>query len=332
VSNVTTTEPTVATAPLVEINDLRIVSGDAASPRAIVQRIDFDIAPGRRIGIVGESGSGKSMTAGAIMGLLPEGVRVESGSIRTGDFELVGLSERALRAVRGRVISIVYQNALSALNPVFPVGRQIADVARAHLGLGKKAAHARAVELMTEMGIPEAARRALDYPHQFSGGMAQRVAIAMALVGEPQLLIADEPTTGLDATIQVQVLATIDRSIAGTGSALLLISHDLGAVRNMTDEVIVLYAGMVLERGTTEEVMNDPLNPYTRGLVASADQTGGTISFIPGRIPEPGSVSESSCPFADRCPLVTERCRTERPGLRPTSTGRLVACHNVELP
>jgi oligopeptide/dipeptide ABC transporter ATP-binding protein len=322
----------MSAAPALEITGLRIVSGEEGAPRPIVSGLDVTIPHGRRVGVVGESGSGKSMTAGAVMRLLPRGVRIEAGTVLVDGRDVRTLDDRALRRVRGRIVSIVYQNALSALNPVIPVGKQIADVARAHLPVSKREAMQKAIDLMESMGLPDAERRAKDYPHQFSGGMAQRIAIAMALVCEPRLVIADEPTTGLDATVQVQVLDTIRRSIERTDSALLLISHDLGAVRHMTDEVVVLYAGMVLEQGPTELVMTEPLSPYTRGLVRSADHTSDEISYIPGRIPEPGSVSPNSCPFADRCPLVSERCREERPALRPAGDGRLVACHNVELP
>ncbi|WP_353807596.1 ABC transporter ATP-binding protein [Agromyces sp. SYSU T00194] len=311
------------------IRDLRI---ESVGGRPIVQGLDLEIPAGRRIGVVGESGSGKSMTAGAIVGLLPEGVGVVGGEIELDGRSVLDLTEHEMRSVRGRRVSIVYQNALSSLNPVVNVGTQIADVARAHLPIGKHEARRRAVRLMSELGIPDADRRALDYPHQFSGGMAQRIAIAMALVCEPDLVIADEPTTGLDATIQVQVLATIAREVGERGSALLLISHDLAAIASMAEEVVVLYAGMVLEHGSAEQIMRDPVSPYTAGLVASADPEADRISFIPGRIPDPGEIPEDSCPFAARCPLATELCRTERPALRVGSDGRRVACHNVEVP
>lgn len=312
------------------IDNLRVASGTARHPRVILDGLTLEIADGRRVGLVGESGSGKTMAAGSIIGLLPEGVRVAEGSVSFEGRELVGLSEAKLREVRGRRISIIYQNALSSLNPLIPVGRQIADVGRAHLSITRAEAMRRAISLMEAMGIPDPERRALDYPHQFSGGMAQRVAIAMALICEPRLVIADEPTTGLDATIQVQVLDTISTSIAERKAALLLISHDLAVVDQMTDDLVVLYAGVVLEQGPTSEVMSDPLNPYTKGLVASVQQTGEEISYIPGRIPEPGSVPPNSCPFAARCPLVSERCTQERPQLREIRPARLVACHNVE--
>jgi len=313
-----------------EITDLTIASGGSRSSKTILGGLSLSIGEGRRVGLVGESGSGKTMAAGSIVGLLPEGVRADSGSVKLDGRELLGLSEAHLRRVRGRIISIIYQNALSSLNPVIPVGRQIADVGRAHLSISKAESMRRAVGLMEAMGIPDAERRALDYPHQFSGGMAQRVAIAMALICEPRLVIADEPTTGLDATIQVQVLETISTSIADRKAALLLISHDLAVVESMTEELVVLYAGVVLERGPTPEVMAEPLNPYTRGLVASVQQAGDSVSYIPGRIPEPGSVPATSCPFAARCPIVTDRCSLERPELREVRPSRWVACHNVE--
>ncbi|MDR5700520.1 ABC transporter ATP-binding protein [Agromyces aerolatus] len=318
------------TGTFLAIEDLTVASGPDASLRTILAGLTLEIAEGRRIGLVGESGSGKTMAVGSIVGLLPSGVRAVGGSVKLDGRELLGLTEAQLRTVRGREIAVVYQNALSSLNPVIPVGRQIADVGRVHLKVSKAEAMARAIWLMGVMGIPDPERRALDYPHQFSGGMAQRVSIAMALVAQPRLIIADEPTTGLDATIQAQVLETIAQSVAETGAALLLISHDLVVVESMTDEIVVLYAGVVLEQGPTSEVMADPLSPYTKGLVASVVQAGGEVSYIPGRIPEPGTVPVNSCPFAARCPLVTERCRTERPMLREIRPGRRVACHNVE--
>jgi oligopeptide/dipeptide ABC transporter ATP-binding protein len=312
------------------IEELTVASGPDTSLRTILAGLSLQIAEGRRIGLVGESGSGKTMAAGSIVGLLPNGVRAVGGSVELDGRELLGMTDAQLRTVRGREIAVIYQNALSSLNPVIPVGRQIADVGRVHLGLTKAQAMERAVQLMGVMGIPDPERRALDYPHQFSGGMAQRVAIAMALIAHPRLIIADEPTTGLDATIQAQVLETIAQSVAETGAALLLISHDLVVVQSMTDEIVVLYAGVVLEHGPTGEVMAEPLSPYTRGLVASVVQTGAQVSYIPGRIPEPGTVPVNSCPFAARCALVTARCHEERPVLRELRPGRRVACHNVE--
>ena len=317
-------------APLLEIDELSLVTTRDGAQREIVSRVTLSLATGQRLGIVGESGSGKSMTASAIMALLPEGVNVGHGSVRVRGRDLAGQSEASLREMRGRVVSIVYQNALSALNPMIPVGRQIADVARAHLGLSKSAARARAVELMAAMGIPDAARRARDYPHQFSGGMAQRVAIALALVCQPQLVIADEPTTGLDATIQVQVLATIDRSTRDTGSALLLISHDLTVVESLTDELVVFFRGVVVERGPTAAVMASPLAPYTRTLVAAAARLHGETASTNSGAPSGIALLGAACPFDPDCQRDVTVCRATPTRLREVAPGRFVARHVEE--
>jgi ABC-type dipeptide/oligopeptide/nickel transport system ATPase component len=315
--------------PLLEVDELTLVTERDGSLREIVSYLNVAVSAGQRMGIVGESGSGKSMTASAIMALLPEGVRVGHGSVRVLGRDLAGQSEAALREMRGRIVSIVYQNALSALNPMIPVGRQIADVAQAHLDLGKVEARARAVELMAAMGIPDPARRARDYPHQFSGGMAQRVAIALALVCEPKLVIADEPTTGLDATIQVQVLATIDRSARETGAALLLITHDLLVVESLTDELLVFLRGVVVERGPTADVMSSPLAPYTRALVTAAARLRGDVASTAERseTTRPIGLLGAGCPFDPDCALDSAVCRETPTRLREVAPGRLVARH-----
>jgi oligopeptide/dipeptide ABC transporter ATP-binding protein len=313
---------------LLEISDLVVVAakGDADVP--LLRGVELVVPAGARVGIVGESGSGKSMTASAVLGLLPEGVRAVRGSIALRGRELRGLPERELRQVRGAEISIVYQNAVASLNPLLSVGDQIARVCRAHTGVSKAEAWTRTVALLEELGIPDAPHRARAYPHQFSGGMAQRVAIAMALICDPALLIADEPTTGLDATIQAQVLEVMDRSVRESGAALLLISHDLSVIRAMCDFVAVAYAGEILELGRAEDVLSASLSPYTAGLVRCLDPPPGEIAFIPGRIPEPGTFGDQ-CPFADRCPLVSEHCLERRPLLRELRPDHRVACHNV---
>ena len=288
----------------------------------LLRGVELVVPPGARVGIVGESGSGKSMTASAILGLLPPGVEARRGAIRFRGRDLRTMSERELRAVRGGEIAIVYQNAVASLNPLQTVGAQIARVCRAHTGVSRSEAWRRTVTLLDQLGIPDAAQRARAYPHQFSGGMAQRVAIAMALICDPALLICDEPTTGLDATIQAQVLEVIDASVRDSGAALLLISHDLAVIGAMCDVVAVAYAGEILEVGHADDVLNSPLGPYTQGLVRCLRPAPGEIAYIPGRIPEPGSFGEQ-CPFAERCPLVSERCQAERPllrELRPATT------------
>lgn len=313
---------------LLEVSDLVVAARQDGANVPLLRGVDLVVPEGARVGIVGESGSGKSMTASAILGMLPAGVRAERGSIAFRGRELRGLSERELRPLRGGDISIVYQNAVASLNPLLTVGKQIARVCRTHTGASNAGAWRRTVELLGSLGIPDAENRARDYPHQFSGGMAQRVAIAMALSCEPSLLIADEPTTGLDATIQAQVLEVIDRSVRESGTALLLISHDLSVIRAMCDIVAVAYAGEILEFGRVEDVLSTPLSPYTAGLVRCLQPTPGEIAFIPGHIPEPGSFGDQ-CPFAERCALVSDRCLQERPLLRELRPDHWVACHNV---
>jgi oligopeptide/dipeptide ABC transporter ATP-binding protein len=312
---------------VLRVEGLRVSATGAGSPVPILHGVDLAVPAGSRVGIVGESGSGKSMTASAILRLLPPGVEIVGGSIVLEGRDVLALGEPELRSIRGRDVSIVYQNAVASLNPVMRVGDQIATVCRAHTNASRDEAWERGVALLESLGIPDARSRAQGYPHQFSGGMAQRVLIAMALVCNPKLLIADEPTTGLDATIQAQVLDVIDDSVRERGAALLLISHDLSVIRAMSDFVTVVYAGVVLESGPTETVLTSPSNPYTQGLVRSILDEG-EIAFIPGRIPEPGTIGDE-CPFADRCPLVTDRCRAERPLLREIAPQQLVACHEV---
>jgi oligopeptide/dipeptide ABC transporter ATP-binding protein len=292
----------------------------------LVRGIELMVPYKGRVGLVGESGSGKSMTANTILRLLPPLLRVTRGAIHFEGRDLLRLPEHEMETIRGRHISIVYQNTIASLNPLLSVGDQIATVCRVHTGVSRREAHRRAIGMLEALGIPDAEHRARDYPHQFSGGMAQRVAIAMALICGPKLLIADEPTTGLDATIQSQVLDVIDQRVRDSGAALLLISHDLEVIQIMCDIIAVAYAGLVLEFGRTADVMERALNPYTRGLVACLQPN--TISYIPGRIPEPGEVA-TQCPFHARCPLATERCKVERPLLRELEPNHWVACHNV---
>jgi oligopeptide/dipeptide ABC transporter ATP-binding protein len=319
----------IAESHLLEVSGLVVSASSGRHAVPLLRGVELVVPPGARVGVVGESGSGKSMTANAILRLLPPNVDVAGGSIRFAGRDLLGLSEREMRQVRGGEISIIYQNAVASLNPLLSVGEQIATVCRVHTGLSRSEAWARTVETLDSLGIADAERRARSYPHQFSGGMAQRVAIAMALICRPKLLIADEPSTGLDATIQAQVLEVMDQSIELSGAALLLISHDLSVIGAMCDIVAVVYAGMVLEFGYTNDVLKSPLSPYTEGLVRCLAPVEGEIAYIPGRIPEPGSFGDDQCPFADRSYKVTERCRSERPLLRELRPHHWVACHNV---
>lgn len=314
--------------PLLEVAQLEVIAETPQGQVKLLRGVDMWLDTSR-LGVVGESGSGKSMLAAAILGLLPPGVRSTEGSIKLAGRELLSLPESEMQRVRGRQVSIVYQNAVTSLNPLVSVGDQIARVCRVHTGVSRSESWKRAVDMLASLGIADASHRARDYPHQFSGGMAQRVAIGAALICGPKLLIADEPTTGLDATIQAQVLDVITESVSRSGARLLLISHDLGVIRATTDSVVVLYAGLVMEIGRTTDVISAPLNPYTQGLVRSlTPKEDGTIEFITGRVPEPRSIGEQ-CPFASRCPLVSARCRVEKPLLRELLPGQWVACHNV---
>jgi oligopeptide/dipeptide ABC transporter ATP-binding protein len=269
------------------------------------------------------------MTAAAIIALLPPGTHV-SGSIRFAGRDLLSLDEQALRRVRGEDVGMVFQNAKAALNPLFSVGEQIADVYRLHEGVKPREAWAKAVEMLDAMGIPNPAQRAEAFPHQLSGGMAQRAMIAMALVCSPRLLIADEPTTGLDATIEAQVLDLIGRTMEDSDSALMLISHDLGVIAAICEHVVIMYAGEVFESGDRAQVFARPANPYTILLIECHELAEDrTAAFIPGSVPDLHADIEH-CAFADRCPMAIDVCRARKPQLRPLPDGRLVTCHRAE--
>jgi peptide/nickel transport system ATP-binding protein len=253
---------------ILDIQDLAVTFRSEAGDVAAVRGISYQVHAGEVLGIVGESGSGKSVSSLAIMGLLAQNARV-TGSVRFRDRDLIGLSDRELSDVRGRRISMIFQDPLSALTPVYTVGDQIAEAVLAHNGVTRQAAHARAVELLTQVGIPNAARRATAFPHEFSGGMRQRVMIAMAMANQPDVIIADEPTTALDVTIQAQILEVLKTAKEATGAAVILITHDLGVVAGFADRVAVMYAGRIVEIGEVDDVFYRPRMPYTLGLLGS---------------------------------------------------------------
>jgi peptide/nickel transport system ATP-binding protein len=309
------------------VKDLRVDIG--REPRMVhaLQGISFLVRRRALTGLVGESGSGKSMTALAILRALPEHGRLAGGQVWFDGQDLLQLDEAHMRQVRGKQISVVFQNARSALNPLFPVGQQIAGVYRSHEKASQKEAWQKAVGMLDAMGIPNPLQKARDYPHQFSGGMAQRAMVAMALVCSPQLLIADEPTTGLDVTIQAQVLNVIVDEIEGLQASLLLISHDLGIIAEICTDVVVMYAGKILESGPVELILRTPANPYTQALIASFNvDDNRRMSFIPGRVPDLAAI-HAGCPFAPRCSRAEARCRDEVPLLREIEAGHWVACH-----
>ena len=321
--------------PLLQIEDLRVRFKTRRGLVHAVNGISFDVRPGETLGLVGESGCGKSVTALASMGILPRAARIPTGSIKLEGRELVGLGERAWRRIRGKEIAMIFQDPMTSLNPVLTVGAQLREAIEEHLDLDRKAATRRAVELLEQVGIPSPADRLRNYPHQFSGGMRQRVMIAMALACEPKLLIADEPTTALDVTIQAQILDLLRELVAGRGTALVLITHDLGVVAGMCERVQVMYAGTLVEEGTAREVFAAPRHPYTLGLLQSVPRldTGRRqpLRPIPGA-PRNMLSEPASCPFAPRCRNRIARCTAELPELRRLDTGQRAACFNPAAP
>jgi len=302
-----------------------------ATPRGPVPVLDgvsLTVREGEVVGLVGESGSGKSVTALSILGLLGEQGRIVGGQIRLDGRDLVPLPEREWLRVRGRQVAMVFQEPMTSLNPLLPVGRQVAEVLEEHLGLSRQAALAGAVDLFRDVGIPDPNRRARDYPHQLSGGMRQRVMIAMAMACRPRLLIGDEPTTALDVTIQAQILALLRDLGRAAGTAVLLISHDLGVMTAMASRVIVMYAGQVVEEAPTRELFRDPRHPYTRlllALVPSVREKRPRLSAIAGSIPAPTALPVG-CRFHPRCPDVIPLCREAAPSLDAHGSGRRVRC------
>jgi peptide/nickel transport system ATP-binding protein len=307
---------------------LRVVAPGGAT---LLRGIDLDIPTGSILGVVGESGSGKSTLALALLGLLAPDLTV-SGSIVLDGLELVGQPEATLRRVRGYSGAMVFQDPMTALNPVFTIGAQLVDVARRRdPGLARGEARRLAAERLGEVGFADAAARLESYPHQLSGGMRQRVVIAMALLARPRLLIADEATTALDATVQAQVAELIEAAAQKLGGSVLFISHQLGLVAELCDSVCVMYAGTLVEQGPTGPVFGRPLHPYTAALVACevTDATEGRLRTIPGEVPSPAQALRG-CPFAPRCGFVVERCRTERPAMRGLAPGQAAACHRAD--
>lgn len=314
---------------LVEINSLDVIIEGARRVVHPLQGVSFTIGAGTRTGLVGESGSGKSMTALAMLRILPPNGHITQGSILFDGQDLTNLSNAEMRRVRGRRIGLILQNARAALNPVFSVGQQIVDLCRYHDGSSSQEGWSRAVEMLDAMGIPLAAEKARQYPHQYSGGMSQRAMIAMALVCSPDLLIADEPTTGLDVTIEEQVLELIVDVVEKSSASLLLISHDIGVIRQVCTEVVVMYAGKIMETGPTEMVMSSPLHPYTQALMTCFEtysDSNRQMGFIRGRVPDLAN-THIGCAFSDRCPNSEQRCREEVPVAVNKGQGRWVACH-----
>ena len=320
-----------ADGPLLQVADLRVQFRTDRGPVRAVRGVDFDLEPGESLAILGESGSGKTVTGRGILGLVDPPGRV-LGSVRFRGREIVGAGEDELREVRGLGMATVFQDSLDSLNPVFTVGSQIAEIFQVRLGWSRGRARAEAVRLMEEVGIPSAQDRLNDYPHQFSGGMRQRICIAMAIALKPALLIADEPTTALDATVQAGILKLVRRLQAEHGMALIFVTHDLGVARSVADRLAVMYAGQIVEEGPIEQLFARAAHPYTRALLRShpaAVSSWRDLRPVAGSPPNP-TTTIPGCAFHDRCPMARERCRDEVPPLHDVSTGRRSRCHYFE--
>jgi oligopeptide/dipeptide ABC transporter ATP-binding protein len=309
---------------VLEIRDLKVTFHTPLGPLVAVRGVDLDVHAGEMTAVVGESGSGKSVSFLAAMGLLPKTAKTEGSVLLNGE-QLVGASAKKMRSVRGQLMSMIFQDPLSALNPVHKIGAQIAEMLRAHQTMSEKAARARAVDLLEIVGIPQPGDRAQQYPHEFSGGMRQRVVIAMAIANSPKVLIADEPTTALDVTVQAQILEVIQRVQKQFGTAVVLITHDLGVVARVCERVNVMYAGRVVEKANTLDVFEKPTHPYTRGLLASLPQAGierlVPISGFPPNMLQP----PSGCAFRPRCAHAVDACGVSLPELKPVGDS-LSAC------
>ncbi|MGF9762322.1 ABC transporter ATP-binding protein [Microvirga sp. 0TCS3.31] len=317
------------TAPLLKVDNLAVEFGPKNNPVRAVNGVSFEIEAGGAVGIVGESGSGKSITSLSILRLIPEPPgRIVQGRVELNGVNLLDLPSTKMPEIRGRDIAMIFQEPMSSLNPLMTIGDQIGEAIMLHSPLDREARRRRVIEALNLVGIPDAAGRVEAYPHQFSGGMRQRVMIAMALACNPKLLIADEPTTALDVTIQAQVLELMKKVRSATNTAILLISHDLGVIADVCERVIVMYAGRVVEDGDVRSIFHRPSHPYTRGLLESIphhDDTRRRLFQIPGSVPLPGTVKQG-CPFYSRCSLRIDRCAKEMPPMFSFGDRHTAAC------
>ncbi|HEX8337110.1 MAG TPA: ABC transporter ATP-binding protein, partial [Pyrinomonadaceae bacterium] len=322
-------------ANLLSVRDLRTYFETEDGTVRAVDGISFDLKRGETLGIVGESGSGKSVTNLSVIRLIPSPPgRIVSGEVLFHGQDILSLPDDEMRKIRGKRISMIFQDPMTSLNPFMRISKQLMEITRLHLGHSKEQAYEHAVRMLETVGIPEARSRANSYPHEFSGGMRQRVMIAMALACEPELLIADEPTTALDVTIQAQILELIKDLKRETGTSVILITHDLGVVAGMTDDIIVMYAGKVFEQAPTRELFAAPGNPYTKGLLKSvpdpAHEEGTELYQIPGLPPDVAHLSPEQCPFAERCYRAEEVCRREFPPFVQLNAEHFSLCHFAE--
>ena len=320
-------------APLLSVRDLRVAFHTRRGRLVALDGVSFDIAPGEILGVVGESGAGKSLTGTAVIGLLEPPGRIDGGEIWLEGRRIDTLSPAEMRRVRGRQIGAIFQDPLTSLHPLLTVGAQLEETIRTHLPLGRAEAKARAVALLREVGIPAPETRVSQYPHQFSGGMRQRVVIALALAAEPKLIIADEPTTALDVSIQAQITALLRRLCRTHGTGVMLVTHDMGVIAETADRVAVMYAGRLVELGAVDQVVRAPRHPYTAGLMASIPRMGkreAELAQIEGSMPRLGAIPPG-CAFSPRCPSASARCTSEVPTLPASGTG--AACwHPVAEP
>lgn len=324
--------------PLLQVDNLRIelTTRDGIAP--VIDDLSFSLNAGETISFVGESGCGKSMTALGIMGLLPDKIgRIASGTILFDGEDLTRASDAHLREIRGNDISMIFQEPMTSLNPVYTIGEQIAEVLRRHQGLGQRAAHSRAVELLDAVRIPNPGSRVSDYPHQMSGGQRQRVMIAIALACEPKILIADEPTTALDVTVQAQIFDLLRDLSNQMGTAIILITHDMGAVAEMAERMIVMYAGRKAEEGPVEQIIDHPRHPYTKGLISCVPHLMGTLTKerptlteVGGIVPSLRQFGRDACLFASRCDRATDKCRSGRPPEVEFDNAQRSACWHAE--
>ncbi len=322
--------------PVLDVRGLQTVFRTRGGEVHAVNSVSFHLMPGELLGVVGESGSGKSVTMMSLLGLLPSPpAEVRAGEVWLGNTDILKLSPNALRAIRGRRIGFVFQDPMTSLNPVFTVGNQIMEPLRLHMGMDRRQAERRAVELLDLVGIPDARRRLRDYPHQFSGGMRQRVMIAIALACDPEVLIADEPTTALDVTIQAQILELVRDLRRKLGMAIVWITHDLGVIAGIADRVMVMYGGQVVEQAPVRELFQNPRHPYTRALLGTIPSLSGhraaRLQVIQGQPPLLGA-PPSACPFRNRCAHAFDRCERENPHRRAVDgravgDGHDIACH-----
>jgi len=324
------------TDPLLQVRDLRTVFDTDGGRVVAVDGLSFDLGRGETLGIVGESGSGKSVTQLSILGLLPSPpARIESGTALFEGDDLLKMSARKMRRLRGNRVAMIFQDPMTSLNPFLRVEKQLTEVLATHTSLGPEDQRKRAIEMLDRVGIPDAAARIRRYPHEFSGGMRQRVMIAMALMCNPQLLIADEPTTALDVTIQAQILELMRELRETYGTSIILITHDLGVVAGMADRILVMYAGTVMESAPTKDLFARPNHPYTIGLLRSLPRLDAAskddLIPIPGQPPNLAR-KPPGCPFAPRCAFATDACRETLPPPREVAPGHTVRCHRPEVP